>query len=271
MEQYFSGTYYKHQRGENTLGIIVGETKEEKFIQIITDGFSMKVPFEKGNYFSKKGIFLNINAQNFHLKGKIIYRNLTPISYDIMGPFRYLPMECSHGIVSMSHYLEGSVFLNGTEIDFTGGKGYIERDCGRSFPSSYAWIQANDFLNHTSIMAAVAKISIFGITKNGCICVIHYRGKEYRLATYLGVRVVVCTEREMILVQGKKKLLIRIYAKNRQNLSAPQEGKMSRLIKEAVSVPAEFVFFERGELIFRVRSNHASFEFEQNTHEILWK
>ena len=75
-----------------------------------------------------------------------------------MGPFKYFPMECRHGIISMRHTLEGRLKLNGKEIDFTNGLGYIEKDSGRSFPSSYVWVQANDFDEPCSIMASVADI-----------------------------------------------------------------------------------------------------------------
>ncbi|MEZ4893124.1 MAG: tocopherol cyclase family protein [Saprospiraceae bacterium] len=35
--------------------------------------------------------------------------------------------------------------INGEELDFTGGKGYMEKDWGRSFPSAYFWMQTNHF------------------------------------------------------------------------------------------------------------------------------
>lgn len=66
----------------------------------------------------------------------------TPLRSDIMGPFRFLPgMECSHGVISMGHSLEGKLDLNGKRIDFSGGTGYVETDRGRSFPSAYLWTQ----------------------------------------------------------------------------------------------------------------------------------
>ena len=59
-----------------------------------------------------------------------------------MGPFRFLPgMECSHGVISMGHALEGTLTLNGAVLDFAGGTGYVETDRGRSFPSAYLWTQ----------------------------------------------------------------------------------------------------------------------------------
>lgn len=264
MKEYFFGQYYKHQKGDRTLSLIAGRTGSERFIQVITDDTSVRVPFQKGNYFSDHGVSLQIGTPQLSLQGAIRYRNLSPIAYDIMGPFRFFPMECSHGIVSMRHRLTGSLLVNGEEWDFTGGLGYMETDGGYSFPSSYTWIQANDFAEKASIMAAVARIPFGGLHFRGCICVIQYGGREYRLATYLGVRVLICTEKRIVLEQGACRLDIRIGKHHSFPLAAPQAGQMVRTIREAVSCPAEFRFYKGTKQIFLLRTKHASFEDERN-------
>lgn len=201
MRKFFEGYYYKHQKNGQTLSLIVGYSGSERFIQVITGDFSEKFPFTSGNYFSEKGVVLNLKSERITLSGKIRYENLSPIKYDIMGPFRFFPMECRHGIVSMRHLLRGKITLNGEVIDFTDGIGYIEKDSGCSFPSSYMWVQANDFPAECSVMAAVAVIPFCGLHFRGCICVVQYGGKEYRLATYLGVRVLVQSRKILVLKQ----------------------------------------------------------------------
>lgn len=263
MGKHFDGYYYKHQKGNRTLCLIVGRTDTEKFIQVITEGLAVKVPYTRGNVFGKSGVLLDIQTPQISLRGAIRYRGLSPIKYDIMGPFRFFPMECKHGIISMRHSLVGSVLLNGERIDFTGGTGYIEKDSGRSFPSDYVWVQANDFKEPASIMAAVATIPFCGLRFRGCICVIQYRGREYRLATYLGARVRVCTRNKLILQQGKYKLEVRIKSGKGLELSAPQNGKMVRTIHEAASCPAEFRFYIEGRKVFCLFSQHSGFEYEE--------
>lgn len=264
MSQKFEGYYWKHQKGSHTLCVITGHTEAEDFIQIITGDGAWQVPFTEGNHFSKRGIVLKIQTPELSLTGKIGYRELSPIRYDIMGPFRLFPMECSHGIVSMQHRLSGSVRLNGEIIDFTGGRGYIEKDSGTSFPKSYTWIHANSFRVPCSIMAAVASIPFCGGNFQGCICVIQYRGREYRLATYLGVRVLECTDRRILLKQGCCRLEIRIRGEEGQSLRAPARGNMTRTILESASCPAEFLFSVRGKILFRLRTRYASFEYERS-------
>lgn len=267
MKEFFEGYYYKHQKGDETLCIIAGCAGTSRFIQVITEKQAWQAPFTEGNKFTAEGIRLAIETPELSLKGEIRYENLTPLGTDIMGPFRFFSMECSHGVISMGHRLRGKVELNGKTIDFTGGKGYIEMDKGRSFPSAYTWVQANDFADalqeDCSIMAAVAKIPFFDLHFRGCICAIHYKGKEYRLATYLGVRVLACTRRHIVLRQGKYRLEIKIQGGGGHRLRAPVNGEMRRMIVESASCPAEFTFFCRGKLIFHLRSEHAGFEYEE--------
>lgn len=260
LKHSFEGYYFKHQKDDFTLCVIVGKSHSETFIQIITEHFSKKVPVQKGNIFSRTGILLNIKVPGLTLSGRITYKCLSPIKYDIMGPFHHFPMECSHGIISMYHRLEGFVILNGEFIDFTGGIGYIEKDSGVSFPSDYFWIQANGFAFPCSIMASVAEIPFYGMHFTGCICILQWMGREYRLATYLGAKVLVRTRNRIVIKQGRYVLDIRVDRQNCHELSAPQDGKMTRIIREAVSCPAEFRFYENGTKLLQVRTKRASFE-----------
>ena len=68
----------------------------------------------------------------------------------------FLPgMECSHGVISMTHALEGALSINGRTLDFTGGTGYIETDRGRSFPHAYLWAQCA-WGSHSGFMLSAA-------------------------------------------------------------------------------------------------------------------
>lgn len=264
LSDYFEGYYYKHQKDDNTLCLIVGQAGEKRFIQVITKDFSVRLPFSEGNYFSKEGIVLNIRTRGISLSGKIRYGTLTPIRYDIMGPFRFFPMECRHGIVSMSHDLYGGVVLNGEEIDFTGGKGYIEMDSGRSFPVSYLWMQANDFPGQSAIVVSIATIPFYGLRFLGSICVIHHGGREYRLATYLGAEVILCSRELICLRQGKYRLEVRIKDGGGYELDAPQNGKMRRTIAETASCEAEVLFWIGNEKVLWLHTMHAGFEYEMS-------
>jgi len=279
MKKYFKGRYYKQQANGKTLAVIPGRGDGIAFILVVTDEASYNIPYPLSAYskckkcgtvqighstFSNAGAKLRIKRQELTLIGDLKYGRLTPINGDIMGPFRFFPMECRHGVISMRHRVSGKVALNGKTLDFDNGVGYIESDSGVSFPRKYTWVHCNNFdknIQNASIMAAVAHIPFFGFSFWGVICVVHIDGREYRLATYKGVKIIRCQHNLIELAQGKYRLLIETRQKKAHNLAAPKDGVMSRIIKESPSCSARFTFTEDGRVIFDGTSKYASYEY----------
>jgi len=274
MRARFEGWYYKHQANGKSIALIPGRGKDHAFVQVITDkqAYNITYPldeYQKGdtlhvgdNTFSPAGISVDIRRPELTLIGEIKYQNPVPIQGDIMGPFRFFPMECRHGIVSMNHTLHGTLTLDGSPYDFTGGKGYIESDSGRSFPRGYTWVQCNDFEADCSIMAAVARIPFYGLRFWGLICVVWQNGREYRFATYNGGKIIRCEPGIMVLKRGKYKLSITTDTRKGHSLAAPRAGEMSHVIRERLSCPARFRFTEGDHVLFDEKSDHASYEYE---------
>ena len=259
MCEFFKGYYFKHQTKNRTIAFIVGKSSGcGEFIQVITDDNAYYFKGYGNCIFTKKGAIIDIGG----IQGRIRYEKLTPLRYDIMGPFKpFEPlMECSHTVVSMRHSLRGRVSINGEIIDLNGGVGYIEGDCGRSFPKSYLWLQCN-FESNCSVSLSVADIPFIGWQFRGCICVIHYQGKEYRLATYLGVKILHCDSKQVILRQGKYLLIADISPTCGRRLAAPRNGKMNRAIRECIACPMRIRLYEGGWLVFDKSSCRGSFEF----------
>lgn len=273
MRAYFEGWYFKHQANGKTLALIPGKSIDEAFIHVVTDkeAYFITYPLRDyhkgdvinigGNVFSESGISIDINCPELTLKGEIKYENLVPINGDIMGPFKFFPMECRHGIMSMNHDLFGSVNLNEETFNFNGGKGYIESDSGKSFPVRYTWVHCNDFKQDCSITAAVAKIPFCGLKFWGCICVVMLNGKEYRFATYKGVKIVTCEPGIIELAQGKYRLLINVHSEGGHTLPAPRFGKMNHAILEDISCQASFRFTKGDQVLFDSSSHQASYEY----------
>lgn len=282
-EAYFQGWYFKHQSGQHAVAFIPGvnvnaQGQKSAFVQVITDRFSCKVPFpytafqmsnerlavRVGNQlFSDRGVRVDLNTPELQCKGIIRYGTLDPPESDVMGPFRFVPLlECRHGVVSMKHSLNGSLKLNGETINFTGGCGYIEKDEGSSFPKNYLWAQCNSFSEKScGIMVSIADVPFVGLHLKGCIAVIHFRGYEFRLATYYGVKVLRCDERGFLLWQKDYLLEADIEQSKEQSLFAPSNGAMSRTIRESVMCRARFRFYVNSRLIFDLQSEEAGFEF----------
>lgn len=141
------------------------------------------------NHFSASGATLNLPQ----LQGRLEIKSpLKPwpvnlASPGIMGWYGLVPfMECFHGIVSFSHSLAGSLLVEGKEQSFEGGKGYIEKDWGRNFPSGYIWLHSNHLSQRddASLIASAAIIPWLGKPFRGFILGLHHTGKLHSWTTY---------------------------------------------------------------------------------------
>jgi hypothetical protein len=98
-------------------------------------------------------------------------------------------MECYHGVVSLDHAIGGKLTIEDQAHDFGGGRGYIEKDWGKSFPSAWVWIQTNHFETlGTSLTASTAIIPWRRSSFRGFIVGLWHDGVLYRWATYTGAK-----------------------------------------------------------------------------------
>ena len=281
---YFEGWYLKCQRktGESLALIpalhIDASGKRSASLQVVAGdrAWHLDVPCEtfrasKDGFsislgkcvFSSEGMSLDVDASGLMLRGRLDFGPFTPLSSDIMGPFRlFAGMECAHGVVSMSHSLTGQVLLNGDILDFDGGAGYIETDRGRSFPSAYLWTQCLwTQPQPVSLMCAVAMIPLPVGRFTGCICAVCCGGREYRLATYRGASAKRWSEKGAVIRQGKYRLEIDVLSAQGLPLRAPVQGRMTRTIRESLCAKVRCRFFIRDRLLFDHTDDRASFEF----------
>lgn len=215
------------------------------------------------NSFDAQGAVLSIEQPGCRLQGAVRFGPFMALGSDIMGPFRFFAgMECSHGVVSMGHALEGRLNLNGEIIDFANGTGYIETDRGCSFPSAYLWTQCLwREKGPVSLMLSVAAIPLAGIRFTGCICAVFCEGREHRLATYRGARAEQWSPCGAVIRQGKYRLEVQVSEDHGQPLRAPVAGVMQRTIRESLCTEARYRFWTGGELLFDHTDPHASFEY----------
>jgi hypothetical protein len=282
---FFDGYYVKVVDSKSAVAAIFGRnnSKEKKssFIQVITHDNSYKVMFDYEDYrvtakpFSVSvgtnradagGMTLDIEDGELCIRANFSFGEFTPIKYDAMGFFRFFPfMECKHKVVSMGHHAVGKISIGEQEFSFENGLGYIEGDSGRSFPSKYFWTQCNSFdsINNLSVMASCAVIPYLGLKFIGKICIIHYNGREHRLATYRGARAKTFAKNKLVIKQGRKVLEIEVVDvdKNMRDLLAPDCGDMSRIITETVMTTINYKYSVSGKVIFDVASDCAAFEY----------
>lgn len=178
-----------------------------------------------------------------------------------MGPFHFVPfMQCRHSVYSMRHTINGTIHLNGQKYVFKNGAGYTEGDRGYSFPKKYIWTQC--LFPKGSLMLSIADIPLFGFHFIGIIGVVFLKGREYRLATYLGARLKYTAPNTVFIRQGDYTLFVKLLEQNPHPLHAPEYGQMSRTIHESASCKAYYRFSYKGKTICEFTSRRASFEYE---------
>ena len=215
-KRYFEGWYYKvvNESEDRAFAFIPGISMDENgnqqaFIQIL-DGKKLTAAYHRFHaqeFQTKAGIFEVRLANNIFtceniqldlpgIKGALNFVNQVAwpnkwYSPGIMGPYSFVPfMECYHGIVSMDHLIQGGLTIEGKYYDFTNGRGYIEKDWGKSMPSSWIWIQTNNFKNsNSSIMLSVAKIPWLGFSFTGFLGFYYLNNEVVRFGTYSKAKV----------------------------------------------------------------------------------
>ena len=281
---YFEGWYLKHlTRDGRALALIPAlhidsSGRRSTSLQVIANSGSwwleypdtgfhaaealFQVRMEQG-LFNERGVILNVEEEGLSLHGTVRYGPFTPLRSDIMGPFRFLAdMECSHGVISMAHPLDGALVLNGETLDFSGGIGYLETDRGRSFPNTYLWSQcAWREPEPGSLMLAVASIPLPVGSFTGCICAVLFRGREYRLATYRGARVERWSAAGAVIRQGSCRLEVEVLETRSRPLRAPAGGCMGRTIQESLCATLRFRFWKGTALVFEHTDPCAGFEY----------
>jgi hypothetical protein len=219
-KQYFEGWFYKlvDAQESNIYAIIPGISFDHRrqsshcFIQVL-NGITGRTDYVAyplsefhssaksfhirigGSTFTADSLRLDIANPDIRVSGEVKFDNRVtwPFRWQapgVMGWYSYVPfMECYHGLISMNHSLQGSLKVDHQKIDFTGGKGYGEKDWGSSFPEGYVWMQSNHFTDDSlSFMASVAKIPWLATSFIGFIVFLWHDGVWYPFTTYTGAK-----------------------------------------------------------------------------------
>ena len=236
----------------NTDYIIYGLSQ---FENLANNDFNIRIG---NNFFSSKGFKLNINQKKIKIKGGIEYCDpvVWPRTFfqpGIMGIMSFFPfLETYHDIISMNHKLKGTININGKILDFNGGKGYLEKDWGTSFPKAYIWAQTNHFSDpRLSFILSIALVPLFKFRVKGFFCVIWHQGTFYKFATYTGAKISLLeinSEKLEIKIEDRKLLLLIIIDKKNirfTRLKAPVSGIMSSDIIETMNSNIKITLYNK--------------------------
>lgn len=148
------------------------------------------------NLFREEEIELQIDRPEGQISGRLRFGGLnpwpvSPLSPGIMGWYAWAPkMECYHGVLSLDHRIEGQLEIDGRAVDFSGGRGYMEKDWGQAFPAGYVWFQTNHFGRPgVSLTGSIAIIPWLRSAFPGFIIGLLHERLLYRFATYTGAEI----------------------------------------------------------------------------------
>lgn len=194
----FRGVAGEHgERNEAFIQVLDGSTGRSWFhtfpldqFEASTTQFSVRIG---KNHFSTRGVTLDLPQ----LSGSLTYSSpmepwpVTLAAPGIMGWYGLMPfMECYHGIVSFGHALSGRLTVEGRDVSFNAGRGYIEKDWGTSFPAGYVWLHSNHFGSDpdASFIGSVAIIPWLRSQFRGFLIGLRHGGHLYKWATYTRAR-----------------------------------------------------------------------------------
>ncbi len=294
---YFEGWYYKLVSGDENsrYSIIPGifktynQVDDHAFIQIL-DGMRGTATYHQfpieafhsaeeafdvhigDNHFTKESISLNIADDQLNISGELRFTGgtgwpVTVLSPGVMGWYAWLPfMECYHGIVSFDHITNGAFEIIGEQVNFDGGRGYIEKDWGQAFPSAYVWQQSNHFEQPgTCLTASIAMIPSVGRTFRGFLGGFYHNRRLYKMATYTGAvtEKLDITDDHVYWTLRDKNYRLEMISERAEGslLKAPIRTEMHKRVDETLRASVHVRFTElRGKTIFEGTGRNAGLE-----------
>jgi hypothetical protein len=305
---HFEGWYFKmiDSTEKNAIAVIPGvsfganKDDSHSFVQVL-DGRNSRSHYYKfpidefssssqdfdisieQNKFSLKGINLSLEGDGGSALGELSFGKIIPwpvrrLSPGAMGPFRFVPrLQCLHGILGFDHEVQGSLTIDGRHIDFSNGRGYIEKDWGREFPSAWIWMQSNHFDERgVSFTSSIANIPFSRGTFTGLLAGFLFNEEVYRFTTYTRAKLStpeVSDDRVVFTIQDKRHLLeVDAERAHGASLRSPVEGLMTGRIIESLDSSIHLRFYDlkktTKELLFDGVGRNAGLEVVGNLNEI---
>jgi len=172
-------------------------------------------------------------------------------------------MECYHGVLSLDHALQGALHIGGERLALDGGRGYVEKDWGTSFPSSWVWAQSNHFgTTGVSCILSVARIPWRGSSFTGHIAGLLLDGRLHRFATYTGSRPVEVSsgagQARVVMAGRGRRLEVEVEGAVAGALKAPVLGAMQGRSDEALDGRLRVRLVVEGEGLIYEGEGHAA-------------
>jgi tocopherol cyclase len=194
---------------------------------------------------------------NITVSSNTIPKDLSWLMPGTMGPFSWVSlMQCYHHVLSMRHNIHGTIQFGQHPRTNITGSGYLEKDWGQSFPSTWIWGQANQWMSTSPISASLffsfAIVPVgFGLELPGFLVIFEHNNQFFRFNTYL-----LSIVHDLVLNNNTNRLSFTVYdlffeyklsvsiqfedANSGALLYAPRKGRMEKFVKEMLDNNAHF-------------------------------
>lgn len=226
--------------------------------------------------FSLTDVHVDIDESDLHLEGDLKFSQsqgwpIRPLAPGAMGPFAFLPfLERYHGILSLDPCITGSLDLEGDEITFSGGKGYIENDWGSGFSRAWVWTQCNHFdEDRVCLTASIADIPLAGRLLRGIIVAFLYEGVLYQWTTWNGARLAhfACDDEHVEFTVTSGRCSLEVWSGGCSGMGrvfAPRGGIMAKMLVEELNAVVQVRLVDHAgssvATLFEGKGRHAGLE-----------
>jgi tocopherol cyclase len=244
----------------------------------VTDFSASRNEFEitvSGHSFSLAGIKLNVADTQTSVSGQLFFSNImkwpdTLLNPGSMGFYNYLPkMQCYSQVCAMDMDLSGALTINGKMIDFSGGKGYIEKNWGSAFPYSWVWIQSNNFsATRASVSCSLGHVPMLFGSFRGFLIGLYVDHQFYSFTTMNRSQLSVQKSGADICVHTKNRYYsLTMETKTQPEqfilLDGPRDGKMVPVVQENLKGKVILTLTENStkKIVFKDEGRSAGIEY----------
>ncbi len=191
-------------------------------------------------------------SAEFAISDQVFWNSRSFFSPGTMGWYSFVPfMQCKHGVIILDATTDGTI--DGESM--SGGRFYLEKDYGVSFPRAWVWMQSNNFDRPAcSLSCSIATIPFAGGGFTGFLCGVLIDGELYRFTTYTGahVRAITISNSELDVLINSGDLSLHVIAERRDgaDLASPDIGAMKGRVNETLESRLHVTVTRAGRVIF---------------------
>lgn len=230
-------------------------------------------------HFTKEEIKIDIEVEGLCIKGCVAFKEMRGTKRSawqagIMGPFSYFPfLQSYHDVISLDHELAGSLTINGKEILFNDGKGYMEIEWGKAYPRVWIWSQCNHFKeNDVALMVGVARMPLLWEYYTSFAVPVYYKGELVVFSNYNGGQIAKLYRYKsyvhLIITQKSKVLDLKIYGEEDVEHISARGSHMIRDVYSCQKAKMEIKITQNNQIILEDVGYCCQLEMGGNTSKL---